>query len=318
MFQKQLMMRKVIYSLIPIFVFSIVLYGWRSIAIVSVVFFFGILAEYVFMKSRNKKVSEAVLVTCALYALSMPPAVPLWIAAVGIIFGVIFAKSIYGGFGRNVFNPAIAGRLFVYVAFPDGMQRGFLEPWKPGLPWDFGIGTSVDTASAATPLMDMKEGVIPDVMGFITGFRSGSLGESAVVLILLAAIYLIATKTANWKLIFSTFLGFIIVIVGLWFFNVTPTGSDIPFPPLEAMLSGSILYITVFMVTDPVTAPKNAKAQWCYGFLIGGISATIRVFSLFPEGVSFGLLIGNMFASLLDEWFPSKKKKTKKVVGGAS
>ncbi|RKX75305.1 MAG: NADH:ubiquinone oxidoreductase, Na translocating, B subunit [Spirochaetes bacterium] len=306
------MMRKVVYSLIPIFAFSILLYGWRSLAVTATVFLFGILSEYIFTKPKGKKVSEAVLVTSALYALSMPPSVPLWIAAIGIIFGVVFAKGVFGGFGRNIFNPAIAGRLFVYVAFPDGMQRSFIQPWRPGMPWTFGLGTSVDTATSATPLMDMKEGIAPNLLDLITGFRMGALGESAVILIILAALYLIFTKTANWKIIISTFLSFSVVTVILWAVGIAPAGSSAPFPPIASMLSGSLLFITVFMVTDPVTAPKKPGAQWAYGILIGGVSAAIRIFSLFPEGVSFGLLIGNTFASLLDEWFPAAKKKAKK------
>lgn len=312
MFQKQLMMRKVIYSLIPIFAFSILLYGWRSLAVTATVFLFGILSEYIFTRPKGKKVSEAVLVTSALYALSMPPAVPLWIAAIGIVFGVAFAKNVFGGFGRNIFNPAIAGRLFVYVAFPDGMQRSFIQPWRPGLPWTFGIGTSIDTATSATPLMDMKEGIPPNILDLLTGFRMGALGESAVILIILAALYLIFTKTANWKIILSTFLSFSAVTVVLWAVGISPAGSSVPFPPIASILSGSLLFITVFMVTDPVTAPKKPGAQWAYGILIGGVSAAIRIFSLFPEGVSFGLLIGNTFASLLDEWFPAAKKKAGK------
>ncbi|RKX99133.1 MAG: NADH:ubiquinone oxidoreductase, Na translocating, B subunit, partial [Spirochaetes bacterium] len=133
-----------------------------------------------------------------------------------------------------------------------------------------------------------------------------------VILIILAALYLIFTKTANWKIILSTFLSFSVVTVVLWAVGIAPAGSSAPFPPIASMLSGSLLFITVFMVTDPVSAPKKPGAQWAYGILIGGVSAAIRIFSLFPEGVSFGLLIGNTFASLLDEWFPAAKKKAGK------
>lgn len=320
MFQKQLIMRRVVYSLIPIFAFSILLYGWRSLAITAVVFVFGIASEYAFTKPKGKKVTEAVLVTCSLYALSMPPAVPLWIAAIGIIFAVVFAKCIFGGFGRNIFNPAIAGRLFVYVAFPDGLQRSFLEPWRPFMPWTFGLETSADAGTAATPLLTMKDGVMPDLLNHFLGFRIGSMGEVSVLLILLAAIYLIITKTANWKLIFSTFLGFSAVILALWLFDVVPNGGTVPFPFFESLFSGSILYVTVFMVTDPVSAPNKSQSQWVYGIIIGAVTAAVRVFSLFPEGVSFGLLIGNTFASLFDEWFSAPKKKTPKkaLVGDKS
>jgi len=298
------MMRRVVYSLIPIFAFSVLLYGWRSLTICAAVFPLGIATEYIFTRSRGKKVSEAVLVTCALYALSMPPAVPLWIAAVGIVFGVGFGKCIFGGFGRNVFNPAIAGRLFVYVAFPQGMQRSFLPPWKPGMPWISWLNTSVDSATAATPLVDIREGAALNLFDLLTGFRIGALGESAIILIVLAGVYLILTKTANWKIMLSTVFSFSAVIVVLWIASVPSVGGSAPFPPIESLLSGSILFVAVFMATDPITAPKKPGAQWVYGILIGGVSALIRVFSLFPEGVSFGILIGNTFASLLDECFP--------------
>ena len=313
-FQKQMIMRKVVYSLIPIFAFSILLYGWRSLAVAAVVFVCGILAEYSFTKPNKKKISEAVLVTCSLYALSLPPGVPLWSAAVGIVFGVVFAKNIYGGFGRNIFNPAIAGRVFVYVCFPEGLQRSFLQPWRWGTPWTFGFGTAVDAGTSATPLMNMMEGSTPGVMELLSGFRIGSMGESAILLIIGAGIYLIATKTANWKIMLGTLIGVTAVIGGLNIGGFVPAGRAAPVPLLQSLFSGSILYITVFMVTDPVSAPNKPGAQWTYGILIGGVTATIRIFSFFPEGVSFAILIGNTFASLLDEWFPAAKKKKKSQV----
>lgn len=321
MFQKQPIMRRVVYSLIPIFAFSVLLYGWRSLAICATVFPLGIATEYIFTKPRGKKVSEAVLVTCALYALSMPPAVPLWISAIGIVFGVGFGKCIFGGFGRNIFNPAIAGRLFVYVAFPQGMQRSFLTPWEPGIPWTSWLKAPADSASAATPLIDANS----DLFNLITGFRMGAIGESAIILIILAGLYLIFTKTANWKIALSTILSFSAVIVVLWIASASPADNSMSLHPVKSLFSGSILFVAVFMATDPVTAPKKPGAQWVYGILIGGVSAIIRVFSLFPEGVSFGVLIGNTFASLLDECFPAirskvsapKVKKNEKAGGAA-
>ncbi len=297
MFQKQIMMRRVVYSLIPITLFSLYSYGLRSLLIHIVVFAAGIATEYIFMKTRKKKVSEAVLVTCALYALSMPPMVPLWIAAVGIVFGVLFGKSIYGGFGRNIFNPAITGRLFVYISFPSYMTSAWMTPGAFGL--------SADTVTAATPLAVMRSGSMPDLGRLVTGLRSGSLGESAVILIFIAAIYLIYTKTASWRIILSSFLSFT-VLSSILFLSGVPSS----FPPLESLLSGSVLFVIVFMATDPVTGPKKNGAQYLYGALIGTVTCLVRIFSLFPEGTSFGVLMGNTFASLFDEWFTPRKKET--------
>lgn len=288
MFQKQLMMRKVLYALIPVYLFSIYLYGWRSLAIAAVVFPFGIFTEYLFMRRDKKKVSEAVLVTCALYALSMPPRIPLWIAAVGIVFGVTFGKSVYGGFGRNVFNPAITGRLFVYITFPVMMTTRWMTPGAFGT-------LGVDAVSGATPLELMRTGPVPPLTDLLFGFRSGSLGESAVILIALAGMYLLATKTANWKSMSATILSFLLLQTILYYTGVIAT------PPLQGLLAGSVLFVAVFMVTDPVSSPKKPLALFLYGIIVGVTIALIRDFSLFAEGTSFAILVGNTFASLLDE-----------------
>jgi Na+-transporting NADH:ubiquinone oxidoreductase subunit B len=294
-FQKQIMMRRVVYSLIPIMIFSVYLYGLRSLIIHAVVFLAGTATEYLYMKTRGKKVSEAVLVTCSLYALSMPPLVPLWIAALGIIFGVLFGKCIFGGFGRNIFNPAIAGRLFVYISFPSFMTTGWMAPGRFGM-------NAVDTVSTATPLGLMRRNVIPELKDLIIGIRAGSLGESAVILIIAAGVYLIFTKTASWRIILSTLLSFLALSSALFFMGVSSS-----FPPLESLFSGSVLFVIVFMATDPVTGPKKNQAQYLYGILIGSVTCLVRVFSLFPEGTSFAILMGNTFASLFDEWFTPRK-----------
>ncbi len=299
MFQKQLIMRRVLYSLVPIYLFAIYLYGYRVLLLMLVVFPLGIAAEYVMEKTRGKKVSEAVLVTCALYTLAMPPKAPLWIAAIGILFAVFIGKEVYGGFGRNIFNPAITGRLFVYITFPNILQDAWMTPGN--------FGFAPDAVSSATPLEAMRGGELPELLNLFLGLRPGSIGESSVLLILAAAVYLIVTKTANWKLIVSMF-GSALALSGILFF----AGVEAAHPPIHAVMSGSILFVAVFMVTDPVSAPKRPSSQWIYGAIIGSASVVIRTFSLFPEGTSFALLLGNTFASLLDE-LVSKKKKSKKV-----
>ena len=297
-------MRKVIYSLLPVYLFAVVIYGPRYFMVSAVVIAAGIFTEYLFMKAREKKVSEAVIVTSLIYALSLPPAVPLWIAVTGIIFGVLFGKCVYGGFGRNIFNPAITGRLFIYITFPGKMT----SLWNA--PSIFGI-KAIDGMTSATPLEMMREGVIPELWKLFAGLRAGSAGEGAAVLILLAAVYLIFTKTASWKIMLSTFLSFTAVTASLYFAGVRSA-----FPPLPGLLSGSILFVIVFMTTDPVSAPKKPAAQWIYGAVIGTVSALVRIFSLFPEGTSFGILVGNTFASLFDEAVTKKSKPKESAAAG--
>lgn len=291
-FQKQLMMRKVLYALTPIFLFSIYLYSWRAIVHTALVFAAGIATEYFYNKRINKKVSEAVLVTCALYALSLPGNSPFLISMIGIIFGVLFGKLIFGGFGRNVFNPAITGRLFVYITFP----TVFNHFAKPG----------VDGLASATPLTLFRNGESVSTLNLFIGNHLGSIGETSSLLILLGGGYLIYTKTANWKSITGTFVAYFVLQSALYFGGVANAIS-----PINGIFAGSFMFVLMFMVTDPVSAPKQSKSLFVYGALIGISIALIRTFSLFPEGTSFAILLGNTFAPWLDEIFKKKKKQVK-------
>jgi Na+-transporting NADH:ubiquinone oxidoreductase subunit B len=287
-FQKQLVMRRVLYALLPLFLFSTYLYGPRVPLIVSTVFAAGILTEYVFEKYRKKKVSEAVLVTCGIFALALPPTIPLWTAVIGIVFAVAVGKGVYGGFGRNIFNPAITGRLFLWLTFPTIMMTGWVEPG--------GFGAAIDAVGAATPMGLLRSGETPELLNLFLGFRAGSMGESSILLILMAAGYMIYTKTANWKLMLSTFLTAGLITTVFYY-----TGIDTDLAPQYALMSGSLMYVTVFMTTDPVSAPNKPEAQWIYGVIIGTVTVLVRTFTNFPEGTSFGLMVGNTFASFLDE-----------------
>jgi len=299
MFQKQLMMRRVLYSLAPVWGFSVWLYGPRVVAATAVSLGLGVLTEYLYERRRGGKVSEAVLVTCALYALSMPPAAPLWIVGTGIVFAVFTAKMIYGGFGRNVFNPALAGRLFVYISFAATLGRSFVPSGAFGARAGNFLGAP-DALSSATPLAAIRSGGSVPLTDLITGLRDGAIGESPVVLIALAAVYLVATKTASWRIIVS---------------ELAAGGA---LPP-ASLLAGSFLFVAVFMGTDPVTAPKKPASQWAYGALIGFAAIVIRTFSAFPEGTSFAVLIGNTFASLMDEIAAGRKRpRTAKPAGAPS
>lgn len=314
LFQKQLIMRKVVWALTPILAFATYLYGWRVLALNAMILVLGIATEWVFERARGKKVSEAVLVTCLLYGLSLPPMVPFWVAAIGIIFAVAIGKEVYGGFGRNIFNPAITGRLFVYISFPNLLQRSWAVPNVPSFVENlFGAENMVDALTMATPLDVMRMGGAEGLnfWQLFFGFRTGSMGESAIFLILIAAIYYIVTKTAQWRLIVSTFLS----AAGLTAIFYAAGLTDLV--PHLAMVSGSIFFVSVFMATDPVSAPNKPASQWLYGLVIGATTVLIRTFAGFPEGTSFGILIGNTFASLLDEMMPKAKPKKKKPTAAA-
>ncbi|MDQ7795850.1 MAG: RnfABCDGE type electron transport complex subunit D [Spirochaetia bacterium] len=310
-FLKQPMMRKVLIALAPIYLFSIWMYGLRVVAAAVVVFVCGIATEWLFERKRQGKVSEAVLVSCALFALAFPPKTPLWILAVGIIFAVAMAKGVYGGFGRNIFNPAIAGRAFVYISFAIVLSRAYTGFGN------FGIG-AVDVLSSATPLAQMRAGAKVPLSSLVFGLRPGALGESMTLLIVLAGVYLILTKTASWKIIVSTLVGGAVTNLILLAVGAAKA------LPMESLLAGSFLFMSVFMATDPVSAPKRQQSHYVYGALIGATAVLIRTFSAFPEGTSFAILFGNTFANLIDiavdslvKKAPAQAKAPAKPEGGA-
>lgn len=295
--RKQPMMRRVLISLIPILIFSIYSHGWRVISVLAVVTVVGVVTEYFFEKSRNGKPTESVLVSCFLFTLILPVTVPYWIAAVGIAFAITFGKQVFGGFARNVFNPAILGRVFVFITFPAAMTNSWTEPFT-GFPGGFAkwVPELTDGISSTTPLAAASQSTsLPTHLQLFIGNISGSMGETSAILILIAAVYLIATKTASWKITTSVLAGSLGMEVILYLFGLSR------FPdPIYAILSGGVLFGAVFMATDPITAPSTDAGKWIFGFLVGILAAIIREFSLFREGMMFAILIMNSFVPLLD------------------
>ena len=310
-FQKQKLMTRVWVSLLPLLLFSIYLFGFRTLFLLAVVLATGIACEYAFMRlvtGDKTKVSEAVLVSCLLFTLSLPPATPYWVAMVGIAFGIIFGKAAFGGFGKNIFNPALVGRCMIYIAFPAYMTVNWSKPFTgfPGGLIQYSGG--VDVMTMATPILDLNnQGIRAQTLDLFTGFIPGSLGETSALLILLAAVYLLVTKTASWKIMLGTAASFL--IGGTILYATGTVEAD----PVFMLLSGGFLYGTVFMTTDPVSAPSHETAKWIYGILIGLTTLVIRSFSLFTEGIMFAILIANSFAPLIDrqvKLMSSKKKVT--------
>ena len=292
---KQQMMNRVLYSLIPVIIFAVYLFGWRVFASVVVANIAAYLTEYLFvMKKQSGKVSMAVFVTGTLIALSLPPTIPLWISAVGAIVSIAFGKMVFGGFGMNIFNPAILGRTFVYISFPNQMTISWVKPYLlrdfPGGFVRWAAPEVMQTGATILNHMRMSGEKLYGFMDSFWGFEPGSAGETSAFLILLAAIYLIATKTAKWQPMLSTLLS-----LSLFSFIFYPGVN-----PLYFLISGGAMFGIVFMVTDPVTCPKGTWAVWIYGILIGFLTVFIRKYSLFAEGFMFALLLTNAFMPLIE------------------
>ncbi|SFH54297.1 Na+-transporting NADH:ubiquinone oxidoreductase subunit B [Tindallia magadiensis] len=309
-FQKQPLMRHVLVSLLPLILGSAYLFGLRVFTLLIVVSVAGIATEYIFVKKRNQKVTEAVLVTCVLFTLSLPIATPYWVAIVGIVFGVLFAKEVFGGFGRNVFNPALVGRMFLYVSFPEYLTASWNHT-ATSFPGGFTqyITPVLDTVSESTPMPAFRStGELLSYNEVLWGYTSGSIGETSAILLVLGALFLLSRKAADWRLILSSISGFLIIHSILFLSGV----NNVP-NPIYGLLTGGFLFTSIYFVTEPTTAPKTTSAKWIYGFLIGIITVVIRYFGIFIEGAAFSVLIMNTFVPIMDEGVKSLKAMRKKV-----
>ena len=215
-------MRRVLYALAPVVAASVWFFGWRALVVVAVVNLAAFLTEYVFTRFTKAETTSAVFVTGTLLGLSLPPTIPIWIAVVGAVFGVFFGKMVFGGFGRNVFNPALVGRIFIYVSFAVPMNARWADPIPAAtgalsFPWGAGGFSrwASDALTGATPLRSLREGAPVDLLPLVWGNVAGSLGETSAVLILLGGLYIIWKKAANWRIVVSE-LAAIVVLQGIF------------------------------------------------------------------------------------------------------
>jgi Na+-transporting NADH:ubiquinone oxidoreductase subunit B len=294
--QVQKVMLRVCYAMMPLVFASVYFFGWRSLALIAVVFVFGIATEAAFTLRQGKPVTSSVFVTCLIFTLSLPPTTPFWMAIVGVIVGVGVGKMVFGGFGQNVFNPAMVGRCFLYITFPVQMTNKWVDPMWGGLAGLSQWSTFPDALTQATPMVTLRAGSVIPIEQLFFGYTAGCLGETSALLILLGGAYLIYTKAASYRLAGSCLLGGILLNSVLYALGAKTVPSLI-----LNLLSGSFLFGTVFVVTEPVSGAKTPIGQWIYGFMIGGLTVVLRGFSNFSEGIMFSVLLMNAFVPLMDQ-----------------
>ncbi|MDP5217117.1 NADH:ubiquinone reductase (Na(+)-transporting) subunit B [Ruegeria sp. 2205SS24-7] len=250
--------------------------------------------EVVFATVRGHEVNEGFLVTSMLYTLIMPATAPLWQVALGISFGVVIGKEVFGGTGKNFLNPALTGRAFLYFAYPANMSGDTV--WTPV---DGFSGATTLSISASSGYQDLAAQGITWMDSFL-GFIQGSLGETSTLACMIGLAFLLITKIANWRLIVGCLAGTIGMSL---LFNLI--GSDTN--PMFAMpwywhiVLGGYAFGLAFMVTEPVSASHTNVGRYWYGALIGVMVVLIRVVNpAFPEGMMLAILFGNVFAPLID------------------
>ena len=289
------------------------LFGFLAILpqlIVSYVVGLGI--EFAIAQVRKEEVAEGFLVSGILIPMILPIDTPLWMIAVATAFAVIFAKEVFGGTGYNVFNVALVARAFLFFSYPTKMSGD--QVWvRTGDSFGMGAGQVIDGYSGATPLgqigvteaTSFSEVTFTGISGqplsisdMFFGFIPGSIGEVSTFAILIGAAILIITGVGSWKTMLSVFLGGIFTVLIV---NIFAQNAIMEMPPLYHLMLGGFAFGAVFMATDPVTSARTEKGKWIYGFLIGLMAVTIRVFNPgYPEGMMLAILFMNAFAPLID------------------
>ena len=255
----------------------------------------GGLCEVAFAVIRGHEVNEGFFVTSILYVLIVPASTPLWQVALGIIFGVVIGKEIFGGTGKNILNPALTGRAFLYFAYPAQMSGDTV--W---VPVDGYSGATALSVSAAEGHGAFATTIDLSWWDAFFGLMHGSLGETSALACLLGGIFLVYTRIANYRLIAGCLLGTIAMSA---LFNVIGSDTNPAFamPWYWHLVVGGYAFGLVYMVTEPVSAAMTNAGRWWYGALIGVMCVLIRVVNpAFPEGMMLAILFGNVFAPLID------------------
>ena len=283
--------------------------GWHMLPIIIVSYTAGGLAELVFCIVRKHEVNEGFLVTAMLFPLTLPPTIPLWMVAAGIIFGVIIGKEVFGGVGMNILNPALTARAFVFFTYPAAISGAEI--------WDASAGTlaAPDAYTGATPLLAVASGergqqavqILAENgwtwQDLALGNIPGSMAEVSAVAIAFGALFLIATGIASWRIMAGSVAGlFVMTSV----FNAVATPDFLPLMNLPFhyhLVMGGFMFGTVFMATDPVSSANTKTGRLIYGFCIGGLCALVRVVNpAYPEGMMLAILFMNVFAPLIDHY----------------
>ena len=290
-------MSVVIVGLVPVLMSSVCFFGLRIIPMLIVSYAVGGAVEVVFAVIRREEINEGFLVTGMLFPLILPPLTPLWMVGLGAAFGVFVGKELFGGTGRNIFNPALVGRCFLSLAYPAQMAGRYIDA-DGGRFLEYVSPSGVEAVSGATPLAMAKQGELAGIWNMFTGNTAGSYGETSALAIILGGVFLIMMRVSSWRTVVSILLSSFAAAAVLH--NADPQRFA---PAIWHLLAGGLLFGAFYMATDPVSGPATNGGKYLYGFLIGAVTVLIRNFTGYVEGVTFAILLGNIFAPLLDELF---------------
>ena len=258
-------------------------------------FMVGIAWEITFAIVRGHEVNEGFFVTSILFALTCPPDIPLWQVALGISFGVVIGKEVFGGTGKNFLNPALTGRAFLYFAYPAQLSGDAV--WVAA---DGHSGATMLSVAASDGMAALQQQWT--WMEAFIGAVPGSIGETSTLAILIGGVLLLITRVASWRIIAGVMVGMVLLST---LFNLVGSDSNPAFamPWYWHLVTGGFAFGMIFMATDPVSAAMTDGGKWAYGILIGVMTVLIRVVNpAFPEGIMLAILFANLFAPLMDHF----------------
>ncbi len=285
-------MRDVVIAMLPALAFAVYQFGLSSLYVTAVAVLSCMACEWIInkfmLKRANTLCDYSAIVTGILLAFNLPSDIPLWIVVVGAVVAIGVAKMSYGGLGRNLFNPALVGRVFLLISFPVQMTS-----------------FSVDGVSGATPLGLLKEKgaqAVPEVIDMLLGVHGGSLGEVSSLLLLLGGLYLLFRKVITWHIPVAV-LGSMAVFGELAYLINPEASADVLFH----LFAGGAMLGAFYMATDYVSSPMSPRGQIIYGVGIGVITMLIRLWGAYPEGISFAILIMNAVVPLINNTFKPRR-----------
>lgn len=302
-------MWEVVLSLVPVFGAAYYYFGLSALLVTLASVGGAVVAERLFdARGANALQDGSAVITGLLLALCLPPGFPLWMSFIGGAVAIGLGKSIWGGLGHNIFNPALVGRAFLQAAFPaaittwDLPDGRYLEVRGTNLAPPLLRGEPVDAVTTATPLAKMKFDQAPtDLWDMLIGRTGGSLGETCALLLILAGVYLIARKIINWRIPVTILLAVVIPTAILYLIDPQRYPS-----PAFMVLAGGLLLGAVYMATDYVSSPLTQKGIWIYGLGIGILVVLIRIWGGLPEGVMYAILLMNAATPLINRYTRSR------------
>ena len=296
-FRTNRIMMDVVIALLPAFGVGVYRFGTRVLLVAAISIAAAVACEWLYSvvtRSRNTIVDGSAVVTGLLLAMTLPASVPLWQPAAGAAFAILFIKALFGGLGQNVFNPALAGRAFLMLIYPVGITR-YLMP-------------GADAVSSATPMHHMVMPALPEesILDMFLGNCMGSIGEISALALLIGGAYLIWRKVISIR-IPAAYIGTVAVLTLIF----SKTGSPVEWM-LYQLCSGGLMLGAIFMATDYATSPVTAKGQVLFGIGFGALTVLFRYFGIFPEGVTYAILLMNACVWAIDRYTPPRRFGVKK------